>query len=184
MRPPLRTLTPLLAAAGAVLAGCADDLGGIELSWAFVDSDLDNIFPRGDEQDVCRLDGILDEQSRQYNLNVRLTVLGPCVDGEPIEDCAELTDETFPCDRFRGYLPEVPTSDEAYLMKVDAIVDPLGGAPFLASPDCIAVPGPRARTVRPGHVTDLAVYQLVVDAERFSSTGNTEDQLDINACRE
>jgi hypothetical protein len=164
------------------LSGCGEDIGGVELSWAFHDRDLGTVFPRGDHRDSCRFVGREGESPRTYDLNVRLTVQGPCVEGEAPEDCEIVARESFGCTRYRGYLPDVPTAAEPYLMTVDVLVNPAGAPPFAALPTCVAVPGPRTRTVRAGHVTDLAVYQLIVDATRFGQGEDLDGRLDLEAC--
>jgi hypothetical protein len=152
----------------------------VELSWAFFDRDLRTVFPRGDEKDACRFVGDVDGTERQYDLNVRLSLIGPCADNEEFEDCEVAEEHTFDCNRFRGYLPEVPAELDPYVMRVDVLVNPRSDPRFVASPKCVAVPGPRERTIRPGHVTDLAVYQFVVDATSFATGGS--DPLDLEAC--
>jgi hypothetical protein len=111
-------------------------------------------------------------------------VLEACEADDPLASCDTVTEATFDCDRFRGLIPELPSSEDPYLMHVEVRVSPDGGDPFTAAPDCIAAPGPRARTVRPGRITDLAVYQLVIDATRFDPGASELDRrLDVEACQ-
>ena len=166
------------------LAGCAEGVGGVELSWAFFDRDVHTVYPRGDQTDSCALGGRAGDAARPYDLNVRLTVLEACEEEDPIGTCDPVVDATFECDRFRGLIPELPSSDEPYLMHVEVRVSPEGEDAFTAAPDCVAAPGPRLRTVRAGRVTDLAVYQFVIDATRFDSGAKSLDRrLDVEACR-
>lgn len=171
-------------AALVVLSGCAQGVGGVELSWAFFDRDVRTVYPRGDQTDACGLGGRAGEQARAYDLNVRLTVLEQCDEGAPLDDCTTVIDRTFDCDRFRGLIPELPSSEDPYLMAVDVRVTPSGGDPYTAAPGCIAAPGPRLRTVRAGRITDLAVYQFVIEATKFDSgSDNLNRKLDVEGCQ-
>jgi len=152
------------------------------LTWAFFDRELDTLFPRGELADSCELRGRRGDQARLYELEVRLTVSGPCGDDEPVDSCPVVAQERFSCDRFRGYLPEVPSSEDPYLMSVEVVVVPEDADAFVAGPECVAVAGPRERTVLPGRITDLATYQLIVDAVGFGGGASLGSRLDLEAC--
>ncbi len=114
---------------------------------------------------------------------MRLSIYDACDAEQSVADCEPLVRTTFDCNRFRGYLPEVPSSEDPYLMHVDVRVNPRSEPPFSAGAACVAVAGSRERSIRPGRITDLAVYQLVVDALAFDpDSGQLDDRLDLEAC--
>lgn len=200
--PICRGLAAASLLAWAVGSGCAEPSGIVELDWSFVDSQGEAIFPGGkilETPDTCSLAGRDAQGSRDYQLQVRLVVRDQACEetldeaggesggesGGGVDTSAcEVASEFFGCDRARGALTEVPPSgDLPYVLDVEVWATPRGEtAPaFQVRPQCIAVPGPRARKVQAGRITDLAVYQLVaygIDLDDASAGG-----LDLVGCR-
>jgi hypothetical protein len=178
-----RLLAPLALA--VLVGGCGGDTGAVELAWAFVDRDGDPIFPGGvftadDEHDSCDLPGISAEQDVSYTLRVELEICDPgCDAGCDADECLVVPRHEFPCTTARGNDPDVPASDEPYRFTVRAVLD----APVFTgecrnpAPTCLAVPASRERVVTAGRVTDLQVYQLVVDVDRPGDAS-----LDLEGC--
>jgi hypothetical protein len=178
-----------LWALAAPAGGCADDTGVVELAWVFVDRDGDAIYPggvftSGDERDSCDLPGLVGEAEAPelvgFDLRVELEICDPgCAAGCDAEECLVVPRHVFPCTTARGNEPDVPASTEPYRFSVRAVLD----APGLASecrdpaPSCLAVPAPRERVVTAGLVTDLQVFQIVVDVDRQGDAA-----LDLEAC--
>lgn len=165
-------------------SGCAEAEGIIEVYWQFEDRNLDRIFPQGDSRDTC---GFTSTSGIRYDLRVRLTVV------ENTEACAATPDDDacqiiepvlFPCNRQRGTADPVPISarddgsDPGYLMVVEALIDPTDGPAFVPNATCLVGPGPRVRKVRPGRITDLEVYEFIVEAVTVDDYA-----LDLDACR-
>ena len=165
-------------------SGCSESDGIVEVYWQFEDRNLRRIFPQGAVGDTCEFTSA---SGIRYDLRVRLTVL------ENTDACAAATDDPacqiiepvlFPCNRQRGTADPVPVSarddgsDPGYLMIVEALIDPTDGPAFVPNSTCLIGPGPRVRKVRPGRITDLEVYQFIVDAVRIG-----DYDLDIDACR-
>ncbi len=165
-------------------SACAEGEGIVEVYWQFEDRDLERIYPQGDRGDTC---GFTSASQIRYDLRVRLRVV------ENTDACAATPDEPacqiiepvlFPCNRQRGTAEPVPISaqadgsDPGYLMFVDALIDPTDGPPFVPNADCMVGPGPRIRKVRPGRITDLEVYEFIVEAVSVGDYG-----LDFNDCR-
>ena len=186
-----RSKTALLCGLMAACTACTSDAAIVELDWNFVDHDSEPIFPGGsiiNNRDTCSLDGRSATGLTTYALNVSLVIEDTaCLadfEGVTMEDpsACEVARESFDCDRARGAITGVPVSDAPYLMKVEVFADPAGeDEPFLVDPTCIAVPGPRTRTVQSGRITDLAVYQLV--AHGIELDRPTDGQLDLPGCR-
>lgn len=184
-----RAALPGLLALAALAVGCANDTGAVELAWAFVDRDGDAIYPggvftSGDERDSCDLPGLVGDPEAGdlvgFDLRVELEICDPgCAAGCDAEECLVVPRHVFPCTTARGNDPDVPASSEPYRFSVRAVLD----APGLASecrdpaPGCLAVPAPRERVVTAGLVTDLQVYQIVVDVDRQGDAA-----LDLEAC--
>jgi hypothetical protein len=180
-----RPLASLALAALMGVGACADDTGAVELAWVFVDRDGDAIYPGGvftadDEQESCDLPGIVGEQGVPYDLRVELEICDPaCAAGCDAEECLVVPRHVFPCTTGRGNDPDVPASADPYRFTVRAVLD----APTFASecrdpaPSCLAVPAPRERVVTAGLVTDLQVYQIVVDMDRQGDAS-----LELEAC--
>jgi hypothetical protein len=153
----------------APTGGCADDAGVVELAWVFVDRDGDAIYPggvftSGDERDSCDLPGLVGEAEAPelvgFDLRVELEICDPgCAAGCEAEECLVVPRHVFPCTTARGNDPDVPASTEPYRFSVRA------------------VPAPRERVVTAGLVTDLQVFQIVVDVDRQGDAA-----LDLEAC--
>jgi hypothetical protein len=179
-----RLLAPLAALAVTLgTSACGDDTGAVELAWVFVDRDGDAIYPGGvftsdDERDSCDLPGVAGEQGVAYTVRVELEICDPaCAAGCDAEECRVVPNHVFPCTTARGNQPTVPASADPYRFTVRAVLD----APTFTSPcrdpACLAVPAPRERVVTAGLVTDLQVYQIVVDVDRQGDA-----TLDLEAC--
>jgi len=169
----------------ALVGACGGDTGTVELAWVIVDRDGDPIYPGGvftadDERDSCELSGVAAEQAIPYDLRVELEICDPgCEAGCDADECLVVPRHVFPCTTARGNDPDVPASDQPYLFTVRAVLD----APVFTSDcrdpasSCLAVPAPRERVVTAGLVTDLQVYQIVVDVDRQGDAS-----LDLEAC--
>ncbi len=80
---------------------------------------------------------------------------------------------------------DIPASEEPLLFDLRAVLSYQGLSCVSPAPDCVAVPGPRERKVRPGRVTDLQVYQVVIDTDadgRPAGGGLSRELLDLDAC--
>jgi hypothetical protein len=177
-----RLLAPLaLAAVG--MGACGNDTGAVELAWVFVDRDGDAIYPggvftSGDERDSCGLPGVAGGQGVTYDLRVELEICDPgCAAGCDAEECLVVPNHVFPCITARGNDPDVPASEEPYRFTVRAVLESPGLPGPCRDPACLAVPAPRERVVTAGLVTDLQVYQIVVDVDRQGDAS-----LDLEAC--
>jgi hypothetical protein len=169
-----------LAVAG--LGACTDiDSGVVELNWAFVDRDGDPIFPAGQfsfgELDACDLPGRSGGRRVDVDFEIQLNICEASCDGSCDGDCRVMPSERPGCDAARATLTEVPASADPYLFFVRAVIVAPSGECVDPPPDCIAVPGPRERTVQRGLVTDLQVLQLAVDIDK-----DGDDALDLEAC--
>ena len=65
-------------------------------------------------------------------------------------------------------------------MSVHVWVKADGAEAYEASPECIAIPGPRLAKVERGRITDLSIYQVVVNALDLGSNID----FDLEACQE
>lgn len=182
----MRPLLPAsLAVTAALLGGCGEATGSVELAWVFVDRDGDPIFPGGvfsvdDERDTCDLPGTAAGQALTYDLRVELEICDTtCAAGCDAEECLVLPRRPFACNTARGNEPDVPASEDAYRFTLRAVLS----APALdvecrdAAPTCLAVPAPRERVLEAGRVLDLQVQQIAVDVNR---TG--DEALDLEDC--
>ncbi len=173
-----------VAALPLLLGGaCTADTGVLELNWAFVDAQLDPIYPSGYERDTCDFTGRTGSEERLYDLRVRLRISDPACEGGPGDpECRLLDPIVFPCNRARGTEMEVPASDTDLRFDVDVVVVPRGGGTFVPKDECVTHPGPRLRPVPEGLVTDLAVYQLVVHAIDPTQQARLDRELDLFGC--
>ena len=163
-------LLALLACAATI--SCGPSLGLVEVYWEFLDGDLDRIYP-GTRRDTCEFTSA---SGIRYDLRVQLTVAeasAECEDAWDQPDCQIVEPRIFPCNRSRGTALDIPASDSGYVMVVETVIDPTDAEPFVPRPSCVLGPGVRVRRVRPGRITDLEVYQFVVQAE---------SPLDIELC--
>ncbi len=190
MNPPrlgLRNLMGILLAsapAWALSLGCTPDVGQVELSWIYVDRDVEPYYPSDDRTDTCAISGRDGQGPVPFDLLVRLTISSShCAEGPQAAVCQVVEPAHFRCDRRRGTVDDVPTTGEPYLMTVDVVVAPPPdrGSQFVPAPHCASVPAPRHRTVRAGHLADLSVYQFVL----HNMDVNDDDLLpDLEHCRE
>lgn len=171
----------MFAALGS--GGCVErDAGVVELAWTFVDRNGDPIYPGGvfsidAQRDSCDLPGTTAMGPVPYDLHVVVEICDmSCAAGCDDPDCLVIDPLVFPCDTSRGSEREVPASDDPYRFTVRATVNsnlsPHCTAP---KPTCIAVPGPRERSVVAGLVTDLQVYQISVDVKDDRAPLDLED---------
>ncbi|MBC8069678.1 MAG: hypothetical protein IAG13_15180 [Deltaproteobacteria bacterium] len=167
-----------MALAGLAFAGCSDvDAGVVEISWRWVDRDGDPIFPAGQFTPVRGSCGIDARGAGDVDLQLELAICEESCAADCDESCEVVPPERFGCDAARATLNSVPASEEPYLFMVRAVIDGLSRPCVSPPPSCIAVPGPRARTVHRGLVTDLQVYQLAVDLDLDGDAA-----LDVGAC--
>lgn len=169
----------------AALVGCGAPRGQVELAWRWVDRDGTVIFPTGifepRDRDACDLPGTLGGAAVAYDLGVRLEICDPtCEMGCGDAECLVVPPRTFSCESYRGAETDVPASDDdPYRITLRPVLEiqPNGSVCRDVAPDCIAAPGPRERYVEAGLVTDLQVYQMVVDIEIEG-----DEVLDLEAC--
>jgi hypothetical protein len=180
----MRARSLLLLGAILLSGGCAEGEGIVEVYWQFEDRNLRRIFPQGDVSDTCEF---VSASGIRYDLRVRLSVTEnseACTAAPDDPGCPVIEPIVFPCNRRRGTAGSVPVSarddgsDPGYLMIVEAVIDPTDGPAFVPNSTCLVGPGPRVRKVRPGRITDLEVYQFVVDAVTIGDYA-----LDLDACR-
>lgn len=172
-------LGPLLALAAALLSsgGCARQEGAVELDWSIVDGNFEDLFPGQHYSSSCALKSLArqsassDPSNPRYfsvdlNLQVRLTVYR-CPDTLSVEECEQskpVSRKEFSCDHMRGTIGGLPSTEESYLFVVDPLLT-VGNSPaFVPAQRCVATPGARRRRIRAGQITNLAVYQIVVQA--------------------
>ena len=146
------------------------------------------IFPAGafslGTRDSCGLPGLIGDKQVSYDLAVELEICDTTCDaGCGSSDCDVVSPLQFSCKANRGSDPSIPSSGDPYLFTLRSLVivkseQIVCGDP---RPTCIAVPGPRQRTVEPGLVVDLQVYQIAVDmVQGAPKTG--DGALDLEAC--
>jgi len=172
----LTAVLPWLASACSL-----QDTGVVELNWVVKDRDGDAIFPAGQfmaSGDTCNLTATSGGARVSYDLRVQLEICDTtCAGGCADEDCHVIPTETYPCTVARASERDVPASSDPYLFTVRAIVAGPGEDCVAPEPTCIATPGPRERRVQRGLVTDLQVFEIVIDADVDAS-----DPLDLEAC--
>lgn len=175
-----------LALLGLLLGGCGDEYGAVTLSWQFVDRNGDRIYPGGlfdrggFRRNACDMPGIGAEGPTRYDLGVQLEICDPgCMLGCEHPDCQIQPPVVFSCRTYRGADTEVPASDAPYRFTLRPVLDvELSGTRCVhPTPACFAVPGPRERTVEPGRMVDLQVYQIAIDVDPGSG-----EALDLEAC--
>lgn len=172
----------VLAIACSLPACVERDAGVVELAWVFVDRDGNPIYPGGvfsieDQKDSCDLLGSTSNGTVLYDLQVQLEICDlTCDAGCDDPSCLVLEPIRFPCNTSRGTEREVPDADAPYRFTVRATIDSVQGECIDPAPTCVAVPGPRERTVTPGLVTDLQVYQISVDIP------SSDAALDLEEC--
>lgn len=154
----------------------------------FVDRDGDPIFPAGQfvarNRDSCDLPGRIGTENVEYDLEVELEICdSTCAAGCTGDGCNVVPPLRFSCNTARGSDPDVPSSDVPYRFTVHTVVTLDDRDIVCRDPDptCIAVPGPRERKIQAGLVTDLQVYQIVVDVDQDAPRSG-EGSLDLEAC--
>jgi hypothetical protein len=175
--PRARALWSLVVTTGA----CTEDTGVVEINWAVVDRDGDAIFPAGQfmaSGDTCDLPAIRGDTRLDYDLEVELVICDPeCAAGCDAEECQVVAPTRHPCTVARATDRDVPASEEPYLFELRAVIDAPDGECIDHVPPCIATPGPRERPVHRGLVTDLQVFQIIVNSDI-----DANDPLDLEAC--
>jgi hypothetical protein len=183
-------LTPCRAAAAifaaTLLPACGDGTGVVEMSWVFVDRDGDPIFPAGAlsvgaRRDSCDFAGTRSGGTVAIDLRLQLEICDPtCAAGCDDASCRIVDPLRFPCDASRASDPNIPASEDPYRFTVRAVIESASADIECVDPDpsCMAVPGPRDRSVADGLVTDLQVYQIVVDINQAEGA----QALDLEAC--
>jgi hypothetical protein len=186
-RPLPGSVQPARAAVAALCGalGCGPvDTGVVELSWRFVDRAGDVIFPGGafalGNRDSCDLPGRREGGQLAYDLRLQLEICDPsCAAGCADPSCHVVEPARFPCDTARASDVDVPASTEPYRFTVRGVIEAEAIDCTEPEPTCVAVPGPRDRTVQPGLVTDLQVMQIAVDIDLGAGD---EEVLDLEAC--
>ncbi len=183
---PVRALRALFTSLVLLQAGCSVDTGAVEWAWVFVDQDGDTIFPGGvfdlGRTDACGLPGTTSEGGVRFDLSVELTICDPtCTQGCEDPDCQVIAPLGFDCNNSRGSNPSVPSDDAPYQFRLNPVLSLPDDVECRDLTSCIAAPGPRERVVKPGLVTDLQVFQLVVglDIDAPAAAGGS---LDLEAC--
>lgn len=162
-------------------AGCARQEGAVELDWSIVDGNFEELFPGQTYSSSCglkklaklRLPSASQGQEGQevevdLKLQVRLRVFD-CPDNQSGEQCQQappIGDRVFDCDHMRGTIGNLNSANHSYLFVVDTLLTPSldNATPFVPKQSCVATPGVRRRRIRAGQITNLAVYQVVIDA--------------------
>ncbi|TPV93854.1 MAG: hypothetical protein B7733_18240 [Myxococcales bacterium FL481] len=178
-----RILTGLAGTIGG--SGCTADVGQVELNWVFVDRNTQAYVPSDLRKDSCRLPARDADGPTTADLIVQLTLSDPdCASAAETtaeaEACQVIAPAHFRCVHGRHTLTDVPAADEPYLVTAEVVVVPARGTWFIASSQCIGVPGPRRRRVSGGALTDLSVYQFVVHNVDLSES----PRLDLELCRD
>lgn len=182
---PLRVRMPALGL-GALLAfgACGDGTAVVELAWVFTDRDGEPMFPGGAltvgaRRNSCDFVGSTSAGTQPVDLRLQLEICDPaCAGGCDDPACLVVDPLRFPCSVSRGSNPNIPASDDPYRFTARAVIESGSGLECIdPDPTCIAVPGPRERSVADGLVTDLAVYQLVVNVEQ-----GVDEEIDLEAC--
>lgn len=161
-----------------MVSGCARQEGAVELDWSIVDGDFEDLFPGQRYSSSCEFKNIarfqLPANGVQGNaiapidvdlkLQLRLRVFD-CPEDATVQSCEQspiVDEKTFDCDHMRGTIGKLPSVDRSYLFVVDTIITPSQGPSFVPLQRCVATPGSRRRRIRAGQITNLAVYQVVV----------------------
>jgi hypothetical protein len=165
-----------------LLLSCSlEDTGVVELNWSVVDRDGEAIFPAGQfmaSGDTCDLPGRRGGATVKYDLEVELAICdASCAAGCGADECQIVEPTRYPCSVARGTDRDVPASEDPYLFTVRAVVATPDGDCSDLVPPCIATPGPRERAVHRGLVTDLQVFQIIVNADI-----DADEPLDLEAC--
>ena len=165
------------------LPACGDGTGVVELSWIFTDRDGESLFPGGAltvgaRRDSCDFVGRTSAGTQPVDLRMQLEICDPlCAGGCDDPACLVVDPLRFPCTVSRGSNPNIPATDDPYRFTVRAVIESAEIECTDPEPTCIAVPGPRDRSVEDGLVTDLAVYQLVVNVQQ-----GIDEEIDLEAC--
>ncbi|MCA9692696.1 MAG: hypothetical protein KC636_24060 [Myxococcales bacterium] len=181
LRARLRPRAGRAALLGLALAACNHDEGLVELNWAFVDRNMNPVYPGATGfsiRDSCGFTGPLVDggASQRYALHAELRV---CNTGCDCDDpsCLAIAPQRFPCDRARAtvIVPTVETQRFTFETVIVAVSDDVEGCECAVQSPCGETPGPRDRAVNPGLVTDLQVQQFVL------ATLNLEGSVDADA---
>ncbi len=182
----------LCAAAGplsALVTGCTPTEGYVEIAWALIDQGGTALYPDGVLANTCDLNGLIasgpdgegEATSIPATLRFELLVCDPECDGGCADpECQVVAPRSFACNTARGSVT-VPSSSLDYRFQTQMIAE-LDGDPACTctlSPECVQLPGPRDREVRGGLVTDLQVYQIVLDLD-----DPTTATMDLRTCCE
>lgn len=169
------------------LAGCSSNTGVVEVAWAFVDRGGEQIFPGGlfapQSKNACGLPGRTSNGQLSYDVSVELRICDPeCSGGCEDDACQVVSPLAFGCSTSRGSDPDIPSSGQPYQFLLQPILE-LSDGSVCRDPDptCVAAPGPRQRRVKPGLVTDLQVYQFVLNFD-LDAPSAEQSSLDLEAC--
>ena len=178
---------------GALLTSCTPTEGYVEIAWALIDQGGTALYPDGTLTNTCNFVGLVDSGvdsgvdmqgdpvETPVTLRFELLVCDPeCDGGCDDPECQVVAPRSFACNTARGSVT-VPSSGLDYRFETRVIAE-LDGDPACAcalSTECAQLPGPRDRKVRGGLVTDLQVYQIVLDLD-----DPTTASLDLRTCCE
>lgn len=195
LRAAVLALTGLSAATGtlgALATGCTPTEGYVEIAWALIDQGGTALYPDGALTNTCDFVGLVDSGDGGVDmpgdpvetpatLRFELLVCDPeCAGGCDDPECQVIDPRSFACNTARGSVT-VPSSGLDYRFEPRVIAE-LAGDPACTctlSTECVQLPGPRDRKVEGGLVTDLQVYQIVLDLD-----DPTTATLDLRTCCE
>jgi len=192
LRAAVLALTSLCATAGtlgALLTSCTPTEGYVEIAWALIDQGGASLYPDGSLTNTCDFVGLVarggdaqaDPVETPATLRFELLVCDPeCSGGCDDPECQVIDPRSFACNTARGSVT-VPSSELDHRFEARVIAE-LDGDPACActlSTECVQLPGPRDRKVRGGLVTDLQVYQIVLDLD-----DPTTASIDLRTCCE
>lgn len=177
-------LAPARRAAALALAcapACDRTHGEVELNWTVVDSAGSAVFPAGALDDLCRFTGRTTEGGPlvDYGLRVELRLCEPDCPGGCSDPACRAADLTYACDAARGF-NTVEAGD--YDFTVALVADLPDACDCELTDACALVPGPRARAVEPGLVTDLQVYLFVLTGLRLGTNDHGRPLLHLDGC--
>jgi len=176
------------AGQGALVTACSPTEGYVEIAWALIDQSGTPLYPDGVLADSCEFVGVFDGSTSEGEgedvelaaiLRMTLTVCDPeCSSGCDDPECQVIEPTSFACNTARAAVT-VPSRSTDYRF-VSSVVAEFDGDPECVctlSPECVQLPGSRERRVRGGQVTDLQVYQVVLDLDDPAS-----GVLDLSEC--
>lgn len=160
----------------APLGACTPTEGYVEVAWALIDEGGTTLYPDGVLPNSCDFTGMFKTEGEGEGesevtirevkaiLRVELAICDPeCEGGCDDPACQVIDPKSFACNTARAQVT-VPSSPHDYRFETRIIAE-IDGDPSCTcrlATACAQLPGPRARTVQGGLVTDLQVYQVVL----------------------